>query len=565
MAQAADLVFLDGEVFTLDENSTVARAVASTGGTITAVGDTSDIREYIGPKTRVIDLAGRALLPGINDSHLHGCAFGASLPPLMLDVGFPQVRSISDIKRLVADEVGRRSPGELILGIGWDNGYLEECKADESRQPSRWDLDEVAPNNPVFLQDFSAHASWVNTAWLRLAGVREDVTPPPGGVVQRDERGLRGLFFEGAQALVHRALPRLDAAGARQCIDAAVSYLHGLGITSYTEPGLGVGGDDMMRGALGSVVFDTYEQLALAGELGCRVSVLWLPCSMTGSAAQVQRNLAELHLPTGLDRRRMRLVGAKIFGDGIPPNKTAWMYEEYNGGGTGSLCVHGHSDHERAIELSEMIRLVHDAGLQVGVHVTGDAAIDTVVSAFTDAAASGPRRDPRHYVIHGDFVGADSLRKLASGGFGLNMNPAIKWTISDLMDDMLGEQRSARQWPVASALAAGVRVSSSSDAPVVKPDWRHGVSAMMLRESKATGTVSGPDQVVGLHEALRAYTTTPAWQDFAEDWKGSLVAGNVADMCVLGSGLLHADAHEIPDIPVSMTVFDGQVVHEVDA
>jgi predicted amidohydrolase YtcJ len=562
--RVADLAFIDGEVFTVDDDFTVAEAVAVADGQVLAVGGTAEIRGLIGPRTRVVELAGRAVLPGINDSHLHGCALGASLPPLRIDVGYPAVRSIEDIKRVVAAEARRRPPGEPILGSGWDAGYLDECRQDPRRRPSRWDLDEAAPDHPVFLQDFSAHASWVNSAWLRLAGVTGAEDPPPGGVIARDERGLRGLFLEGAQALVQRALPPLDAEAARRCIESTVSYLHRLGITSYTEPGLGVGGDQLMRGAVGSAVFGAYEKMARAGELGCRLTVLWLPCSMTGSAAEMRRHLSELRPPADVDPRIMRLSGAKIFGDGIPPNKTAWMYAEYAGGGTGSLCVHGDSHHERAIELTEMIRLAHDAGLQVGVHVTGDAAIDVVVAAFARANSAAGRRDARHYVIHGDFTGPRALATLAAGGFGLNMNPAIKWTISDLMDQMLGEQRSARQWPVASAMAAGVPVSASSDAPVVKPDWRRGVSAMMLRESKATGRVSGPEEVVGLESAICAYTTTPAWQDFAETWKGTLLPGQVADLCVLGGGLRHADPHDIPDIPIDMTVFDGRVVHDAD-
>lgn len=558
----ADLAFIDGEVFTADEDFTIAEAIAVSGGRVLATGDTAEIRELIGPRTRVVPLAGRAVLPGINDSHLHGCALGASLPPMQVDVSYPAVRSIADIKRVIAAEARHRPPGQPILGTGWDVGYFDECRHDPRRQPSRWDLDEAAPDHPVFLQDFSAHASWVNSAWLRLAGVTGAEESPPGGVIVRDERGPRGLFLEGAQQLVQRALPPLDAATARRCIESTVTYLHRLGITSYTEPGLGLGGDQLMRGAIGSVVFDAYEKMARRGELACRLTVLWLPCSMTGSAAEMRRQLSGVLLPADVDPRILRLAGAKIFGDGIPPNKTAWMYAEYAGGGTGSLCVHGDSHDERAIELTEMIRLAHDAGLQVGVHVTGDAAIDVVVSAFEQANAGADRRDARHYVIHGDFTGPESLRRLAAGGFGLNMNPAIKWTISDLMDQMLGEQRSARQWPVASAMAAGVPVSASSDAPVVKPDWRRGVSAMMLRESKATSRVSGPDEVVGLRKAILAYTATPAWQDSAEDWKGTFQSGRAADLCILGGGLLHVDPHDIPDIPVGMTVFDGRVVYD---
>lgn len=561
----ADLAFIDGEVLTADEDFTVVEAVAVSGGQVLATGDTAAIRELIGPRTRVVSLAGRTVLPGINDSHLHGCALGASLPPMQVDVGYPAVRSIADIKRVIAEEATRRPPGQPIIGGGWDMGYLDECKRDPRRQPSRLDLDEAAPDHPVFLQDFSAHASWVNSAWLRLAGVTGAEDPPPGGVIVRDERGLHGLFLEGAQQLVQRALPPLDAAAARRCIESTVNYLHQLGITSYTEPGLGLGGDQLMRGAVGSVVFDAYEEMARRGELACRLTVLWLPCSMTGSAAEMRRQLSSVRLPAGVDPRILRLAGAKIFADGIPPNKTAWMYDEYTGGGTGSLCVHGHTHDERAIELTEMIRLAHEAGLQVGVHVTGDAAIDTVVSAFEQANSGAGRRDTKHYVIHGDFTGPDTLRRLAAGGFGLNMNPAIKWTISDQMDQLLGEQRSARQWPVASAMAAGVPVSASSDAPVTRPDWRRGVSAMMLRESKATGQVSGPSEVVGLEKAILAYTAAPAWQDNADDWKGTLQPGRAADLCILGGGLLHADPHDIPDIPVDMTVFDGHVVYDASA
>lgn len=565
---SADLVLLDGEVFTVDPAFSIAEAVAVADGKIIAVGKTDDVRETIGKHTRVIQLAGRAVLPGINDSHLHGSAWGTSLPPLQLDVSFPEVRSIADIKRAVASAAAGKPPGDPIIGLGYDEGYLEECVQDPRRQPTRWDLDEVAPDHPVHLMQYSGHASWVNSAWLRRAGVTGDEDAPPGGVIARDERGMLGLFYEGATRLVRSALPGLDQKTIRASIEATLRQLHRLGITSYTEAGLGIGGEKSTRGqsmpgAMGSLAFDIYEEMARAGELRARLSVLWLPrpLSGVGSAATVRNQLKDVHLSADVDPRRLRLLGAKLLADGVPPNKTAWMHEEYVGGGTGALCVHGESEGEQVAELTEMVRLCHEAGMQVGVHVTGDAAIDAVVAAFVKAESARPRA-LRHYVIHGDFVRPNALHALAAGGFGLNMNPAIKWTISDLMNDVVGPERSARQWPVASALASGVHVSGSSDAPVVKPDWRRGLSAMMLRESKATGRVSGPEEVVGLADAVRAYTSMPAWQDCAEDWKGTVEVGKVADLCVLGAGLRHMDPHDIPEIPIDMTVFDGSVVHD---
>jgi predicted amidohydrolase YtcJ len=558
----ADLILIEGQIHTMDRDGLVHQAIAIGGGQVLATGVNADILKFQGPATRILELNGRAVLPGINESHAHACAYGASLPPLELDVSFPNVKSLADIRTLVEKDCQLKGEGALVIGNGWDLGYIADF-AGTSRMPTRWDLDEVSPNNPVFLQDFSRHLAWVNTRWLELAGVSEDSETPIGGVIFRDsERGLTGLFAEGAQELVLKALPPMDENRRVAAIKSAVSDFNRLGITSFTEPGLGSGGFTLMGGAMSTDVLKTYIKLAETDSISARVSVLWLPCDMSGSAAETARSLAEMVMPNGIDPKRLRVIGAKIFADGIPPNKTAWMKEEYLSGGHGSLCVSGSSDQERSVELAEMIRLVHAAGLQAGVHVTGDAGIEAVVEAFESAVRSDDRTDSRHYIIHGDFASKNSLKRLGAGGFGMNMNPGIKSAISDLMDEMLGDNRSSSQWPVKSAIDAGVHVMSSSDAPVTKPDWRIAVSAMLTRKSKASGKVSGSSEIVDLHSALRAYTVEPAWQDFAEQWKGSLESGKVADVCVMGSSLLDAGADEIPEIPVDMTIFNGQVVHD---
>jgi predicted amidohydrolase YtcJ len=558
----ADIVLIDGEVHTVDNFSSVTQAIAISGNKILATGTTEDILKLRGKSTQVIELNGRSVLPGINDSHAHACAFGASLPPLELDVSFPKSKSISDVREIVKAACIEKGRGELIVGNGWDLGYLAEC-AGTGRMPTRWDLDDVSPDNPVFLQDFSRHLAWVNTRWLELSGVREGDSVDPDGFVFTDpERGITGLFAEGAQNIVLKALPQMTEARRVAAITASNQAFNQLGITSYTEPGLGPGGFNLMGGAMSSRVLETYIDLVRSQALTTRVNVLWLPCDMAGSSKETAKNLADLVLPTEVDSQRLRVLGGKVFADGIPPNKTAWMKEEYVGGGFGSLCVHGDNDHERSIELTEMIRLIHEAGLQAGVHVTGDAGIDAVIDGFEAAVAGSPRRDSRHYLIHGDFVSKEALRRLGEGGFGVNMNPGIKTAISDLMDEMLGEAKSSEQWPVRSAIEAGVQVCSSSDAPVTKPDWRVAVSAMLLRESQASGKVSGPNERVDLDSALRAYTMAPAWQDFAENWKGSIEPGKVADLCVMGESLRQSDAHSIPEIPIDMTVFDGKVVFD---
>jgi predicted amidohydrolase YtcJ len=557
------LVLTGGQVLTVDDGFTVAEGVAVRGRTIVAVGGDAEIRALAGPGTRVVELGGRTVLPGINDSHLHGAAYGMTKPPFAIPVGHPAVASIADIASAVERAVRAARPGEWIIGLGWDPGYLAECLADPRRFPHRRDLDAVAPDNPVCLTDFSSHMVWVNGAALRQCGVDTASGSPPGGVIDRDPDGEpTGILREAAQGLVQAALPSPTVAQRRQAIRNVIAELHSRGITSYTEPGLGPGGTTTLFGGLSTDNWTAYADLAAAGELRARVSVLLLPAPMGGSADDVRKGLSELRRPESADPRLLRAIGVKIFGDGVPPNRTAWMNEPYSDGGHGALCVHGATPALQVDELREMIRIAHEAGFQLGVHVTGDRAIDTVVDAFVAANEAAPRADARHYVIHGDFVGAGSLAKLAAHGYGINMNPAIKWTISDLMDEVVGPERSAYQWPVRTAVEAGIAVCASSDAPITEPDWRQGVAAMMLRESKASGRPSGPEQCVGLAEALRAYTVNAARQDFAEEWKGSIEPGKVADLCVLDRPLLDRGPREITDTEVDLTVFDGRIVHE---
>ncbi|QOV34149.1 amidohydrolase [Streptomyces ferrugineus] len=560
---APTLVLTGGQVLTVDRDFTVAEGVAVRGRDIVAVGTDAEMRALAGPGTRVVDLGGRTVLPGINDSHLHGAAYGMTKPPFALFVGHPAVGSIADIAAVVDSAVSAARPGDWIVGLGWDSGYLAECLADPKRFPNRRDLDAVAPDNPVCLTDFSSHMVWANTAALRRCGIDADTAPPPGGVIDTDPDGEpTGILREAAQGLLQAALPSPTTAQRRQAIQGVIRELHSRGITSYTEPGLGPGGAGTLFGGLSTDNWHAYAELAADGELEARVSVLLLPAPMGGSADDVRAGLAELRRPESADPRLLRAIGVKIFGDGVPPNRTAWMSEPYPEGGHGALCVHGETPALQVEELREMIRLAHEAGFQVGVHVTGDRAIDTVVDAFVAADEAAPRPDARHYVIHGDFIGPDSLAKLAAHGYGVNMNPAIKWTISDLMDEVVGPERSAYQWPARSATDAGVRVCASSDAPITEPDWRQGVASMMLRESKASGRPSGPDQCLPLADALRAYTANAAWQDFADGWKGTIEPGKVADLCVLDRPLLDLDPHDITEVQVDLTVFDGRVVHE---
>ncbi|MBE1582736.1 amidohydrolase [Nonomuraea angiospora] len=560
MKQYADIIYVNGRVLTIDENSTVAEGLAIAGDEILAVGERHEIERLAGPDTRVVDMRGGTLLPGINDSHLHAISWGLTRPPLSLDVSYPAVTSIADITRVVADAVAQAEPGQWIVGAGWDLGYLEECRENPDRMPTRHDLDAVSPDNPVHLQDFSYHTIWVNSRALELAGIDENTVPPPGSTILTDDGGRpTGVLSEGAQHAIAALLPPLDDEVREAAVLSAVAELNALGITSFTEPGLGPGDKS---GGMGEGGLATYHRLLEEGRLNARVTALLLPVSMSSSYADFAAELDAMTVPPAKDPRMVNVVGVKILADGIPPNKTAWMHDHYVSGGCGELTVAGETDEERVAQLNQMIAHAHRAGYQAGVHITGDRGIDAVVDAFAAAVNEHPRQDSRHYVIHGDFLTARSMRICAEYGFGVNMNPTIKWTIADLEEQFVGAERAAYEWPYRDAIDAGINVASGSDAPVTAPDWLQGVSTMMLRESKASGKVSGADQCITLTEALRTYTAAGAWQDFAEDWKGTLEPGKVADLCLLDQDLLSLDPHDIPRATVRMTVLGGRVIHE---
>ncbi|MFI6297309.1 amidohydrolase [Nonomuraea sp. NPDC050790] len=436
-SRAADTVLTGGVVHTLDGEDRVVEALAVRGRLIARAGSAREVAPLIGPDTRVIALSGRSVLPGINDSHLHGVWLGAMWPDLLMD---------------------QMASGE------------------------------------------------------------------PGGEPVRLENGRQR----------------------RAAILRAGRLLASLGVTSYTEPGLGPGEDAGRTGCFGSAALRDYARLAADGLLTARVTALMLfgeldgPSTLSGLREGLRGFRPPAEVPGWLS-----VAGVKIFADGIPPMGTAWTDQPYAAGGHGGLLVEGPSPEARADALAEMIGAAHAAGYQVGVHATGGRAVRAAVEAMR-AAAARDGRDRRHYVIHGDLVRPDTLAEMARAGIGLNTQPGIAAAAGEMLAAALGPEALAGAWPLGEALALGVRLCLSSDAPVLTPDWRIGVAQ------------SGME----MNAALRAYTVVPAWQDGAQDWKGTLETGKVADLCVLGGDLRAIEPSELPGMPVALTMVDGRVVHQ---
>ncbi|WP_199753934.1 amidohydrolase [Amycolatopsis sp. WAC 01375] len=387
-------------------------------------------------------------------------------------------------------------------------------------------LDHIGPETEVIdlagrtalpgINDSHLHATWLGARW--------------------PETLIGGAGFTGGEEKTVRT-----AAERRAAILRAGDLCASLGITSYTEPGLGPG----ETGCFGAEVLEEYAVLAAKGLLRARVTALRLFGLLDGasSLADFERGLAS---PSPVaDPLWLSVPGVKIFADGIPPMRSAWTHHCYADGSHGALLVDGDDDPERAGNLAAMIRLAHDAGMTVAVHATGDRSIE---------AALGSLRRGDH-LVHGDLVTADQLARMASAGIGLTTQPAIAVAMRGMLSAALGVEVGARAWPLGDMLSSGVPLTLSSDAPVVTPDWRVHIAAAarMLKMSEVDAEL--------MERLLRCYTVAAAGQDGAAGWKGSLTVGRVADFCVLAADPLEVAFEDLPDVGVELTVSGGRVVY----
>ncbi|GGA63061.1 amidohydrolase [Pseudoclavibacter endophyticus] len=542
----ADLVFHGGRVLTLAGEFAPREAIAIRGGVVQAVGDDRDVRSLVGPRTEVIDLGGSTVIPGINDGHLHPVGIGTFRPPFTLSIGKEQVSSIADIRDVVARAVRDKAPGEWIRGFGWDVGYLAE-----GRTPSREDLDDIAPDHPVVLTQWSGHAAWVNSKALEIAGIGRDTAPPAGGEIVKDGRGEpTGILLEGAAWMMNAAIPPFTDAERREALVLATTMMRSEGITSFTDAGLDLGSIEL------------YREAYAAGDIRQR-GTLMVMASQVGDLREALLTVTATMKDAGVDPRFLTVDQVKIAADGVPTQaRTAWMSEPYVGGGTGGPILPGETEAEQLATFREWVLTAHELGFQVGTHATGDRAIDVTVEMYEHAVAQLGDRGLRHYVIHSDFASPATLARMAAAGFGASFNPNIKRSTAHQLMDVVGRERIDYEWPYRTALHAGVVVASSSDAPVVHPSFREGIHTMLTRTSAVTGEVFGPGERIGLEEALRTYTVAGAHQDRAEDWKGTLAEGMAADLVVLGGDLLSLTPDEILDVPIEQTVIGGEIVYD---
>jgi len=552
---AADLILIGGKVRTQAHASGFAQAIAIGGGLIQAVGSDADIRDLAGPRTRVIGLNGRLALPAFGDAHVHAISGGLeSLRCNLLGLKTRQA-CLDTITRYCADLDGDGE--QWVLGGGWS------MEAFPGGTPTAADLDAVTGGRPAFLPNRDHHGAWVNTEALRRAGIDRDTPDPADGRIERSPDGSpAGTLHDGAMRLVAGHVPAATPGELRRGLEAALRYLHSVGIASYQDACVGAAGELAIPDTFG-----TYRDAAADGALTASVTgALWW--DRHRGLEQVEGLLARREQARA---GRFRATSVKLMLDGVCETFTAAMSTPY-------LDKHGHpTGHHGNFfidpdELKAIARRLSAEDFQLHFHALGDGAVTAGLDAI-EALPAGQRAAGRHHLAHLQFITPGDMDRFAALGAVANFQPL--WACSDpqmeeLTIPFVGPERSSWQYQIGGLARRGTRLAFGSDWPVSSGDplqeMHVAVNRVLSRTLGRPGTPECenpflPDQAVTLEVAMAAFTEGVAYVNHSEDVTGRLVPGMRADVVVLDQDLFAIPAADIGNTSAVLTVANGQVVH----
>jgi predicted amidohydrolase YtcJ len=535
---APDLVLVHGKIWTENPQQSEAEAVAILGNRVAAVGTSTEILKLAGPATRVIDLAGKRVVPGFNDAHVHFVSGGTSLASVQLG----DTKSESEFRQRIADYAKAQPKGTWIVEGEWDHERWSPA-----RLPTHQVIDDVTSDNPVFVSRLDGHEALANALAMKLAGVGKNTKDVPGGVIVRDADGNpTGIFKDAAQGLIEKVIPPANQQQLTIAVAAAEKYAAENGVTSVQDMSAA---PDTLR---------VYETLYREGKLQVRIS--------GRQPLQLWRRLSGPGIEANFGNDTLHIGGLKGFADGSLGSTTAWLFQPYadapNSSGIPS------DELSKPDEMYANLRDADKAGLQVAIHAIGDRANDAILNFYERVEKeNGPwpnGLERRFRIEHAQHLIASDIPRFASLHVIASMQPYQCIDDGRWAEKRVGPERLKTTHAYRSLLDAEAVLAFGSDWPVAPMVPLAGIYAAATRRTLDGKNPNGwiPEQKITVAEAVHAYTIGSAYAEGEEKIKGSIAPGKLADLVVLTEDIFHIDPAEIWNTKVETTIFDGKVIYQ---
>lgn len=528
--ESADIVFLNGKIYTLDENNPLAEALAVKGDKIVFTGSNEKVKEKIGKETLVVDLEGKTVIPGLIDAHVHFFSYGSSLKEL----NFVGTKSISEILEIVKRNLPNYKKGEWITGHGWDHEDWEKKEF-----PTYKEISEITPDNPVYFTRVDGHAGWANKKAMEIAGITKETKDPPGGKIIRDERGEpTGVFIDTAQNLIEKHIPPRSHDWKKDAILRAQEECIKLGLTEVHEAGTP---EDIL---------DIYRELLREGKLKIRIY------AMLSGEEHFKKYMGKP--PVIREGGKLTVRAVKLFMDGALGSRGAFLFEPYSDDpeNYGLLLM----DENR---LYEITKSALKSGYQVCVHAIGDKANYLALNAFEKAIKETGIKDHRLRIEHAQVLRPEDMHRFSELGVIPSMQPTHATSDMYWAEKRLGVERAKGAYAWKSIMKKGAKIAGGSDFPVENPNPLWGFFSAITRYDHNGWPEGGwhPEEKMTREEALRCFTVNAAYSAFEENIKGTLKPGMLADFVVLSKDIMTIPEMDILKTEVLMTVIGGEIVY----
>ena len=537
-----DLIAINGKIWTEDPKQPEVEAIAVRDHRIVATGNSAAMRQLADAETRVIDLKGRRVVPGFNDAHVHFFWGGQGLASVQLR----DATSEAEFRKRIADFARTRPKGEWIVDGNWDHE-----KWTPARLPIHELIDDVTPDNPVWVNRSDGHMMLANALAMKLAGITKETKDVPGGVIVRDKDGNpTGIFKDAAKDLVERIMPPPSDEQVDAAILAAQQYALENGVTSVQDMGFtGSKAADMQ-----ALIVRGYQRLLEANKLKVRVSARF--------PLNKYQRLADLGVMTNFGNDRLVIGSVKAFADGSLGSTTAWFFQPFDDAPETSGVP---SDELRNPDQMYANMVGADrAGLHIATHAIGDRANKTILDLYERLEKEDGDADRRLRIEHAQHLRPEDIPRFAQLHVIASVQPYHCIDDGRWAEKRIGHQRSLTTYAFRSLLDAGTTLAFGSDWFVAPIDPMAGIYAATTRRTLDGKHPDGwiPEQKISVQQAVHAYTVGSAYAESQEQEKGSIEAGKLADFVVLSDDIFHLDPAKIEDVKAEMTVSGGEIVYD---